>query len=75
LKSFFFGGAIALVSCHRGFHCDAGAEGVGKAATEAFVLSFVAILMIDFFLGVMLDTMYMLWYVLKLDQYLLSFYP
>ena len=27
-KSFFFGGTIAVVSCYRGFHCQAGAEGV-----------------------------------------------
>ena len=32
-KSLFFGAAIALISCHRGFHCDPGAEGVGRAAT------------------------------------------
>lgn len=51
-KSIFFGGAIALISCHRGFHCGAGAEGVGRAATEAFVWSFVVILILDFFLGV-----------------------
>ena len=47
-KSFFFGAAIALISCHRGFNSKAGAEGVGRAATEAFVYSFVAILFIDF---------------------------
>ena len=28
-KSLFFGAAIALISCYRGFHCDPGAEGVG----------------------------------------------
>ena len=33
MKSLFFGAAIAIVSCHRGFHCDPGAEGVGRAAT------------------------------------------
>jgi phospholipid/cholesterol/gamma-HCH transport system permease protein len=50
-KSFFFGSAIALISCHRGFNCSAGAEGVGRAATEAFVASFIAILFLDFCLG------------------------
>ncbi len=50
-KSYFFGAAIALISCHRGFHSKAGAEGVGKAATEAFVYSFIAILFIDFCIG------------------------
>lgn len=42
-KSLFFGGTIAIVSCYRGFHCQAGAEGVGRAATAAFVYSFVLI--------------------------------
>jgi phospholipid/cholesterol/gamma-HCH transport system permease protein len=51
-KSYFFGSAIALISCHRGFHSKAGAEGVGKAATEAFVYSFIAILVIDFVIGI-----------------------
>ena len=50
-KSYFFGAAIALISCHRGMHSKAGAEGVGKAATEAFVLAFIAILFLDFVIG------------------------
>ncbi len=54
-KSVFFGGAIALICCHQGFRCGAGAEGVGKAATSSFVLSFVAILFLDLLLDVMLD--------------------
>ena len=57
-KSVFFGATIALISCHRGFNCDPGAEGVGRAATAAFVHSFVIILMLDFFLGVLLDAVY-----------------
>ena len=58
LKSFFFGAAIALIGCHRGFHCAPGAEGVGRAATSAFVHSFVAILFLDLMLGIILDTIY-----------------
>lgn len=50
-KSVFFGAAISLISCHRGFHSRAGAEGVGQAATEAFVYSFIAILALDFLIG------------------------
>lgn len=62
LKSVFFGGAIGLISCQRGFHCRAGAEGVGRAATEAFVLSFIAILVFDFFLSLVLsDVARLLW--------------
>ena len=57
-KSFFFGAAIALISCHRGFHSRAGAEGVGRAATEAFVYSFIAILVLDFVIGLGWNTIY-----------------
>lgn len=57
-KSLFFGAAIALISCHRGFHCSPGAEGVGRAATGAFVNSFVVILIIDLILGIFLDRIY-----------------
>ena len=57
-KSLFFGGAIALIACHRGFHCDPGAEGVGRAATSAFVYSFVIILLLDLMLGIALDAVY-----------------
>ena len=57
-KTLFFGAAIALISCHRGFHCDPGAEGVGRAATNAFVYSFVVILILDLFLNIGIDAVY-----------------
>ena len=57
-KSIFFGSAIALVSCYQGFNCKAGAEGVGRASTASFVYSFVAILVLDLFLGIALDSIY-----------------
>ena len=58
VKAVFFGGAISIVACQRGFSCKAGAEGVGEAATQAFVYGFVAILVIDFFLGFLLNALY-----------------
>ncbi len=61
-KSIFFGSAIALVSCYQGFNCKAGAEGVGRASTAAFVQSFVAILVLDFFLSIALDSVYFIIY-------------
>lgn len=62
LKSIFFGAAIAIISCYRGFQSGAGAEGVGRSATDAFVLSFIAILASDFLLGIILRGVYdMLW--------------
>ncbi|TWU55286.1 MlaE family ABC transporter permease [Rubripirellula reticaptiva] len=57
-KSIFFGGIIAIVSCYRGFNCEPGAEGVGKAATTAFVYSFVLILSVDLFLTIVLNSIY-----------------
>ena len=51
IKSLFFGLAIGLTSCFKGFHCDAGAAGVGRAATDAFVTSFIAIIVINFVLA------------------------
>lgn len=60
VKTFFFGGAISLIACHRGFYSRGGAEGVGRAATEAFVFSFVTILILDFFLGMFMNRLYYL---------------
>lgn len=56
LKSFFFGGALGLIACFKGFHCRPGAEGVGKACTDAFVASFLAILILDYILAVILQS-------------------
>ncbi|MCL4108170.1 UNVERIFIED_CONTAM: hypothetical protein GTU68_066093 [Idotea baltica] len=58
LKSVSFGAAIAVIACHRGFHCGSGAQGVGKAATESFVASFIVILIFDFLLGVFITNLY-----------------
>jgi phospholipid/cholesterol/gamma-HCH transport system permease protein len=57
-KSVFFGAVIAIVSCYRGFNCAPGAEGVGRAATAAFVMSFVFILILDFNLSIILDSVH-----------------
>jgi phospholipid/cholesterol/gamma-HCH transport system permease protein len=59
-KSLWFGAALSLISCYRGFHCAPGAEGVGRAATSAFVQSFVIILALDLGLGIFLDSVYYL---------------
>ena len=60
VKSVFFGATIGLLSCYRGFHCEPGAEGVGSAATIAFVQSFVVIIVLDLFLSIMLDQLYLI---------------
>ena len=58
IKPIFFGAAIALISCHRGMNSRAGAEGVGKAATSAFVWSFMSILVLDFFLSLFFNNLH-----------------
>ena len=50
-KSVFFGGAIGLVGCYKGFTCGSGASGVGRACTESFVQSFIAIIILNFVLA------------------------
>ena len=62
LKTMFFGGAIASIGCYKGFNAGSGAQGVGRACTEAFVTSFVAILVTNFFLAMLMNSIYqILW--------------
>jgi phospholipid/cholesterol/gamma-HCH transport system permease protein len=61
-KSFFFGGAIGMISCYKGFTSGAGASGVGRACTEAFVYSFIAIIVLNFIFAQMLKEMYIALY-------------
>jgi phospholipid/cholesterol/gamma-HCH transport system permease protein len=65
IKGFFFGGAIAVISCYKGFNCKEGARGVGQACTEAFVMSFITILIIDFALVVVFKAIYNTFWPLK----------
>ncbi len=58
IKSVFFGAAIGLISTFKGFNCKPGAQGVGQACTEAFVSSFVVILILDFFVSIVLKAVY-----------------
>ncbi|MEM1063163.1 MAG: ABC transporter permease, partial [Planctomycetota bacterium] len=60
VKSLFFGAAIGLIACHQGFSCGNGADGVGRAATQAFVVSFAAILALDFLLGIVINRVQLL---------------
>ena len=61
-KAVVFGAVLSLIACHRGFRAKAGAEGVGRAATEAFVYSFIAIIVLDFFIALFANTLHtVLW--------------
>jgi len=54
-KAFIYGGLIGIISCYKGVTCGEGAEGVGRATTEAVVYSAIAILICNFFLTLVLN--------------------
>lgn len=47
-KTFFFGFAIGLVGCYKGYHCKKGTAGVGLAANSAVVYTSMLLFIIDF---------------------------
>lgn len=49
-KAAVFGLILSLIGCYKGFNTRGGAEGVGKATTEAVVLASISILVSDYFL-------------------------
>lgn len=51
IKGACFGFVIPLISCHFGFQCTSGAEGVGHATTRSVVASSVIIIVLDFALS------------------------
>jgi phospholipid/cholesterol/gamma-HCH transport system permease protein len=62
IKSVFFGAAIGLVACYKGFTCGAGASGVGRACTDSFVTSFIAIIVLNFFAAQLAKDWYLMLY-------------
>jgi len=50
VKAACFGLILSLVGCYKGFNTYGGAEGVGRATTEAVVLASIAILISDYLL-------------------------
>ncbi|WP_072993934.1 MlaE family ABC transporter permease [Flavobacterium segetis] len=48
IKSFFFGFAIGLVGCFKGYNCKKGTAGVGVAANSAVVYTSMLLFVIDF---------------------------
>ena len=49
-KSAVFGFIIAIVGCYFGYNSDKGAQGVGKATTNAVVLASILILLFNYFM-------------------------
>ncbi len=58
VKSIVFGGIVGLIGCYKGMFCGEGAEGVGRATTEAVVYSSITILISNFFLTLTLGQIF-----------------
>jgi phospholipid/cholesterol/gamma-HCH transport system permease protein len=51
VKAMFFGGIVGLIGCYKGFKTTGGAEGVGRFTTQSVVLSFILIIVFDYFVS------------------------
>lgn len=50
IKAMSFGAIVAIIGCYKGFKTTGGAEGVGRYTTQSVVLSFILIIVFDYFL-------------------------
>src|SRR5215472_14959395 len=54
IKAAVFGLAVTLIGCYKGYNASGGAKGVGQATTQAMVSSALAIVVLDYVVGVAL---------------------
>jgi phospholipid/cholesterol/gamma-HCH transport system permease protein len=47
IKTFFFGFAIGLIGCYKGYNSKKGTEGVGRSANSAVVVSSLMVFLLD----------------------------
>jgi conserved hypothetical integral membrane protein len=57
-KSFFFGFAIGIIGCYKGYTSTKGTEGVGRTANEAVVISSMLVFILDFIAVLVSDIFY-----------------
>jgi phospholipid/cholesterol/gamma-HCH transport system permease protein len=57
-KALVFGVIIALIGCQKGLHSGHGAEGVGRATTQAVVNASLTVLVFNFFLSLLFNQMF-----------------
>jgi phospholipid/cholesterol/gamma-HCH transport system permease protein len=58
IKSFFFGFAIGLIGCYKGYYAERGTAGVGLAANAAVVITSMLLFFIDFLAVLVADIFY-----------------
>jgi phospholipid/cholesterol/gamma-HCH transport system permease protein len=54
VKAFVFGYILASVSCYKGYFVTGGSIELGKASTQAVVLSNILILLADYVIAIVL---------------------
>lgn len=47
IKTFFFGFAVGIIGCYKGYHSSKGTEGVGQSANSSVVISSIMVFVID----------------------------
>jgi phospholipid/cholesterol/gamma-HCH transport system permease protein len=47
IKSFFFGFAVGIIGCYKGYFSSKGTEGVGRSANTAVVVGSIVVFFID----------------------------
>ena len=47
IKTFFFGFAVGVIGCYKGYFSSKGTEGVGRSANSAVVLTSITVFLID----------------------------
>jgi phospholipid/cholesterol/gamma-HCH transport system permease protein len=47
VKSYFFGFAVGIIGCYKGYNSSKGTEGVGRSANSAVVVSSILIFIVD----------------------------
>lgn len=58
IKPIVFGFIIGIVSCYRGLNTSGGTVGVGKSTTSAVVTASICVIIADFFLSKILQTLF-----------------
>lgn len=58
VKTFFFGFAIGIIGCYKGYNSNKGTEGVGKAANSAVVIASLLVFIIDMIAVQITDLIY-----------------
>ncbi|MCS6934660.1 MAG: ABC transporter permease [Chitinophagales bacterium] len=54
IKSTLFGFIISSISCYKGFYVEGGAIEIGKASTQAVVMSSIVVIIVNFFVAFLL---------------------